>query len=270
VAPGAFGNYFEDTWIMNSRIVWNGTTANNPIAFNFGSVQSQVSRLGAYSDNLDATSPQGHTLSYNQALNINIFAQPTTNFNINTSTGLMTIPAGDTATQVPDNTAGNVGADKAFSGNILSSDGSFVEFDWMFDGVNTAVNNAPDVNDGSLSGAPGTLFNFLFTITDPEGDTTAFDPGFFAILGPMPAIAPIFNNLTGQFTWNSLGSALGTYIFQVRGRDLPGNLTDVGSLTINLTSVAPPPGTIPEPASILVHGGLLGSFVIGSILRRRR
>jgi hypothetical protein len=253
---------------MNSAIVWNGTTATKPIDFNFGSVQSQVSRLGAYSDNLDATSPDGLTLSYNQNLNLNINSQ-IPGFTVNTSTGLMTIPAANTPS-ITDNTSNggqNVGADAAFSGNIIASNGSFVEFDWMFDGVDAAVNNAPDVNDGALSGVVGTLFNFLFTITDPDGDPTSFDPGFYAVLGPTPAISAVFNDLTGMFSWDSTGSPLGTYIFQVRGRD-SGNLTDIGSLTINVQ--APPPnGAVPEPASVLVHGGLLGFSLVGTILWRK-
>jgi hypothetical protein len=272
VATGGVGNWLESDFTMNSRIVWDGSTANNPIAFNFGSVQSQVSRLGAYSDNLDATSPTGLTLSYNQNLNQNITFQPTPSFLVNTSTGLMTIPAGETPLIVDHAQAQNTGADAAFSGNILSSDGSFVEFDWMFDGVNAAINNAPDVNDGSNSGVVGTLFNFLFTITDPEGETLgsglSFDATLFGILGPVPAIAPVFNALTGQFSWDSTGSALGQYIFQVRGRD-SGNLTDVGSFTVDLLQVGPP-GAVPEPAALLVHGGLATCGLLGWIVWRRR
>jgi hypothetical protein len=277
VSPEAGDNWLEDSWQMDSGIVWNGSTANVPIAFNFSSVQSQVNRNGAYSDNLDATSPSGLTLTYNQNLNLNITGQPTPGFNINTTTGLMTIPAGPTeAGSVDDNTSFgglNVGADKAFSGNIVASDGSFVEFDWMFDGVDgTTANLAPDVNDGANSGVVGTLFNFLFTITDPEGETLgsglSFDATLFGILGPVPAIAPVFNALTGQFSWDSTGSALGQYIFQVRGRD-SGNLTDVGSFTVDLLQVGPP-GAVPEPAALLVHGGLATCGLLGWVVWRRR
>ncbi|MCC6493263.1 MAG: hypothetical protein IT424_09600 [Pirellulales bacterium] len=275
VATGGRGNWSEGSWTMDSAILWDGSSANTPIDFNFASVQSQVSRLGAYSDSLHATSPAGLTLTYNQALNLSINSQPTPSFSVNTTSGALSIPAGETPL-ITDNTTlsgQNVGADAAFSGNILASDGSFVEFDWMFDGVDSAVNNAPDVGNGSDSGIVGTLFNFLFPITDdtdtfPGGGLT-FDLGFSAILGPVPAIAPIFNAATGAFSWDSAGSALGTYIFQVRGRD-SGNLTDVGSFTVDLIRVRPPNGVVPEPMSILVHGGLAASGFLALAVSRRR
>jgi hypothetical protein len=259
VATGGLGNWLESDFTMNSAIVWNGSTASNPIAFNFGSVQSEVSRLGAYSDNLDATSPDGLTLSYNQNLNQNITSQ-VPGFVVDPSTGGLSIPAANTPSIVDHAQAQNIGADAAFSGNIIASDGSFVEFDWMFDGVDAAVNNAPDVSDGVLADVVGTVFNFLFAITDP-GDTTSFDPGLFAILGPSPVLAPIFDHLTGLLTWDSAGSAPGQYIFQVRGRD-SGNLTDVGSVNI---TVQQSNNVVPEPGSLLVHGGLILSTVLGSL-----
>jgi hypothetical protein len=274
IASGGRANWSESTWTMNSTLVWDGSSANTPIAFNFASVQSQVSRLGAYSDNLDATSPSGHTLSYNQVLNQSINFQPTPSFLVDPTTGLMTIPSGETPLITDNTTLGgaNVGGDAAFSGNILSSDGSSVEFDWMFDGVDSAINNAPDVGDGSDFGVVGTIFNFLFPITDPEGETLgmglSFDPGLFGILGPVPAIAPIFDHLTGLLTWDSTGSALGTYIFQVRGRD-SGNLTDVGSYTVDLVNVSAP-GVVPEPASIIVHGGIALCGLGGALVARRK
>ncbi|RIK72850.1 MAG: hypothetical protein DCC67_18640 [Planctomycetota bacterium] len=270
VASGGRANWSESNWTMNSAIVWNGSSAANPIAFNFGSVQPEVSRLSSYSQNLNATSPDGLALSYNQNLNQNINFQPTPSFLVNTSTGLMTIPSSETPLITDNTTLGgqNVGADAAFSGNIVAANGSFVEFDWMFDGVDAqGVNNAPDVADGALANIVGTVFNFTFTASDPDGDPVTFDPGLFAILGPVPAIAPVFNNLTGLLTWDSAGSALGTYIFQVRGRD-PGNLTDIGSLTVTLRR--PQQGVVPEPASLLVHGGLLACGLLGAVWHRRK
>jgi hypothetical protein len=270
VASGGLGNWVESSWNLDSRLVWDGTGGAKPIDFNFASVQSQVNRSSFYSDNLDATSPDGLMLSYNQNLNLNITSQIPA-FTIDPNTGQMFIAAGFPGTQsITDNTTlsgQNVGADAAFSGNIVASDGSFVEFDWMFDGVNQTANLAPNVSDATFSGAPGTLFNYVFTITDPNNDSPlTFDAGFFSILGPGAAIAATFNHLTGQFSWDSTGSAPGTYIWQVRGRD-PGGLTDVGSITINL--VAQGDSAVPEPASFLIMVGMVG-LVGGTSLARRR
>lgn len=267
VDEGGLANWSESWFTMDSRIVWDGSTAASPINFNFASVQPEVSRLGSYSDNLGAVSPDGLSLSYNLNLNESInFLVPGLTVD---STGQLSIPGANTPS-ITDNTSNsgqNVGADAAFSGNILASDGSSVEFDWMFDGVDSAINNAPEVSDGNLQDIVGTIFNFMFSITDPDGDPTSFDPGLFASLGPTPAIAPVFNYLTGQLTWNSAGSAPGTYIFQVRGRD-SGNLTDVGSLTVDLQQQQN--GAIPEPGSLLVHAGLFVFALTSSMFRRRR
>ncbi len=264
VRPGTGGNWTENTWDLNTRIVWDGQNAANPIAFNFAGIQPEVNRNTFYTDNLNATSPDGLSLTYNNNLNLNIFAQPTATFSID-STGQLFISAAETPS-VLDNQF-NVGADRAFSGNVIASNGSFVEFDWMFDGVDQAVNNAPEVSNTTVFGAPGTLFNYVFTITDPDGDTPlTFDSGFFSILGPAAALPATFNALTGAFSWDSTGSAPGTYIWQVRGSD-PGGLTDVGSITIHLAAQQDP--AVPEPASFLILVGMVG-LVGGTSLARRR
>jgi hypothetical protein len=230
-------------------------------------VQPEVNRNTSYSQSLNAASPDGIVLTYNQNLNQSINFQPTPSFLINTTTGVMTIPSSETPLIVDNLNSQGAGADAAFSGNILAANGSFVEFDWMFDGVNqTVVNNAPVVSDGMLSGVIGTVFNFLFTITDPDGDPVSFDPGLFAILGPTPAIAPTFDHTTGMLSWDSAGSPLGNYIFQVRGRD-DGNLTDVGSVSVNVVGAT---GVIPEPASLLVHAGLTCCAMLGAAWWRRK
>lgn len=244
-------------WQMDSRIVWNGTTANAPILFNFTSVQPEVLRGANYSDNLGATSGSGHTLTYNGALNG--IPQQAVGLTINPTTGQLTIPAASTA-QYADNPI-NAGADQAFSGTILSSDGSFVEFDWLFDGVDSTSNQAPDVDDVVINALVGQTINQTVTGTDPDGNPLTWD--LLSSFGPCGAINPTFDPQTQQLSWDSTGCGVGTYIFNVRASD--GSLTDVGTVTVNLST-----GTtaVFEPATLLTFGaGLLG---IGAVARRRR
>jgi len=218
---------------MNSRIRWDGSSANTPITFNFSAVQIEVVRGQDYAGNLSAVPAPGITLSYDQSLNQSITSQPP-GFSINTSTGALSIPAASTATYL-DNTAGNAGADYAFSGNIIASDGSKVEFDWMFDAVSTgSANRAPDANNAMVNATVGQTVTHTFTGSDPDGNALTWS--FNQILGPggaAPLIAPTFNAATQQLTWNTTGSATGTWSLQVQARD-PGGLTDIGVLTVNL------------------------------------
>ncbi len=133
---GGIINAAESQWTMNSSIAYNGSTANKPIQFNFSAVQPEVIKGADYNGNLGAVAGPGLTLSYNQTLNENINSQPP-GFTVNAATGALHIPAASTAGYL-DNPSGNVGADYAFSGNILASDGSSVEFDWLFDASPTA------------------------------------------------------------------------------------------------------------------------------------
>ncbi|MCH9671553.1 MAG: hypothetical protein K0U93_08915, partial [Gammaproteobacteria bacterium] len=118
---------------LSSTIVWDGVNANTPILFDFAGVQNEVVRGANYSQNLNALSGSGHTLTYDAALNDTRFNQPP-GFAINAATGEMTIPSINTATFL-DNASGNTGADYYFSGTIKSSDGSLVTLDWLFDSV---------------------------------------------------------------------------------------------------------------------------------------
>jgi len=256
---GGIINAAESDWTMNSAISWNGSTANAPILFNFSAIQPEVVRGANYSDNLGATSGSGQTLTYNQNLNQNINSQPP-GFTINPTTGQLTIPAASTATYL-DNPTGNVGADYAFSGNIIASDGSSVEFDWLFDAVNTAGNLAPDVDDVVINALVGSTINHTVTGSDPNGDPLTWSlDSFSALCGA----APSFDPSTQGFSWNSTGCAPGTYIAQIRASD--GSLTDVGSVTINLATNGQT--TVFEPATLLTFGaGLVG---LGVMSRRRR
>ncbi len=249
-------------WEMNSRIVWDGSTANTPISFDFATVQPNVQRGNTYVQNLNAVGGPGITLTYDNDLNLNgggNFTQ-TPGFTINSSTGVMTIPAADTA-GLTDNTS-NDGADYFFSGNIKASDGSFVEYDWLWDAVASTGNNlAPAVDDVIINALVGDNISHIMTAIDPEGDPLTWDLLSF-LDGGLANNAPTFNPLTQLFEWDTTGSAVGQYIANIRAND--GSITDVGTITLNLTTGGnppppPPPTNVPEPGILaLLSMGLLG------------
>ncbi len=241
-------------WKMNSRIVWDGASTNTPISFDFATVQPNVQRGNTYTQSLNAIGGPGITLTYDNALNLNgggSFTQ-TPGFTIDPATGVMTIPAVDTTTMT-DNPS-NPGADYMFSGNITASDGSFVEYDWLWDAVNATgpQNKAPVVNNIVINALVGDNISHIMTATDPENDPLTWDMISF-LGGGMNT--PTFNALTQQFMWNSTGSAAGSYIANIRAND--GSLTDVGTITINLASNTNT--SVPEPGILaLLSLGLLG------------
>lgn len=259
-------NTASNTWTMNAAIFWNGNSANTPILFNFSNVQPEVLRGAAYSGNLGALAGAGVTLTYDQVLNSGIFSQPQ-GFTIDPNTGALSILASATTlANYPDNPS-NAGADKAFSGNIKASDGSFVEFEWLFDGVNALSNLAPNINDQIINALVGDNINTVMTATD---DGLPLIPGALSwtdigLLSPQGSCsnAPVFNIATQAFTWNTANCAAGNYLYQVQVSD--GEKTDFGTLSINLR---PGQVNVPEPATLALFG--LGALGLGAFSRRRK
>ena len=257
-------NSFSNSWQLDSRILWNGTTANAPILFNFSNVQPEVLRGTAYAGNLGAISGSGLTLSYDQVLNPGITSQPA-GFTVNAATGALAITAAATNGASYVDNVSNVGADAFFSGNIKASDGSFLEFEWVFDGVGVLSNLAPTVNDQIINALVGDTVSTTVTGTDdgqPNATLTWADIGLLGSLGTC-VNAPTFNTATQAFTWNTTGCAVGQYIYQVQASD--GSKTDNGTITIN---VGRQTNQVPEPGILSLLGlGALGLFAAS---RRRK
>lgn len=252
-------NVGSASWTMNSAIRWDGSTANAPILFDFSSIQSEVVRTAPlYSDNLGAIAGAGLTLSYNS--NTNGFSGQPPGYSVNAATGQITIS--DPSLLTNENIS-NLGADYAFSGNILASDGSFVQFDWLFDAVNQGTNLAPNVNDAVIYALAGDVVTYTVTATDPNNDPLTWDMVNF--FGPAGALSPTFDPLTQLLSWDTTGLSNGD-VLQALIRASDGSLTDVGIMIINIgcppndpTCGTTTPPSVPEPGTLLLLSiGLLG------------
>ena len=184
------------------------------------------------------------------------------------SSGTISMPL-TTTSAIADNSS-NDGADIAFSGEINSSDGSSVEFVWVFDATDNApdVNNAPSVGDVTVNAVVGDLISETVTATDPDGDTVTLS--FNGFNGPLGAVgnSTFLDNGddTGLFTWDSTGFAPGTYIALIQGTD--GFVTDVGQVTVNLRMGAQQVPPVPLPASVFFV--MAGMAALGGLGMRRR
>ena len=245
------GHNFSGNFELTGAIFWDGQTANAPILFDFASVSNEVVSGADYDQNLNAV---GVGLTYDQVLNVGIAGQPP-GFTVDPMTGAMHIPGASTGTY--NQNANNDGADYAFSGNIKATDGSFVEFDWVFDVVTAASNLAPNINDIVINGLVGDTFNGVMTGADPEGNMLTWFQQSLIGAG-INAANFTFNALTQAFSFNTTGLNVGQYIANIGASD--GALNGFGSITFNLTNPTTPPTGIPEPSAFLLFllaGGLL-------------
>ncbi|MDF2177043.1 hypothetical protein P2G88_02100 [Aliiglaciecola sp. CAU 1673] len=251
--PNAGGGYGT-----TSTIFWDGSTANAPIIFDLESVQQEVVRGSAYSDNLDAL---GVGLTYDDTFLATGMGSQATGYSIDAS-GQISISGASTATY-SDNVF-NPGADQAFSGKISATDGSNVEFVWLFDAVDVGSNQAPSITDVVINALVGDTINHTLVVSDPNGDpvTVSFD-NFVGVGGVMPGNA-LFNTGTLDFSWDSSGFGVGQYKATFTASD--GSLTDQGSITINLSRA--PNGQVPAPASLFLAA--TGLLALAGVRRKKK
>ena len=251
--PNAAGNYGT-----TSTIFWDGTNANTPIIFDLENIQQEVVRGAAYSDNLDAI---GNGITYDDTSLAAGVTSQAIGFSIDAS-GQINIGAAATGGYLDNPNSNSLGADQAFSAQINAADGSSVQFDWLFDAVGTASNNAPQITDLIVNALIGDTIGETIVATDPDGDPVTVS--FNSLFGP-GGIAPgnsLFDSSTLGFSWDTTGFAVGSYIATFNASD--GSLTDQGTIRINLTTRVgnpnPNPVSAPSGTAVLAIGllGLLG------------
>jgi hypothetical protein len=121
-------------FVLNSRIMWKGAPAGvtHPIALDLRELNVNVVRGQAYRAKLAASSPSQLRLAFDLELVENIKRLPP-GLKIDADAGLMVIDEASTK-KYADNPH-QPGGDMAFCGTVRASDGSFVQFEGMFDGV---------------------------------------------------------------------------------------------------------------------------------------
>jgi hypothetical protein len=275
--PGVEGSN-SSSYGVNASIVWDGQTANTPIVFDLEQVQQEVVRGVAYNNALGAASGNGQGLTYSTSTTANTGVTSNPDTYAISAAGVIQIDAGvqngaeelglGTGTyDLRDNTQPSApNADHAFEGTITNGDGSFVEFYWVFDGVtNTGQNNlAPTVSDVVVNAVVGDTINQLMTATDPNtGDTLTLVLQSFTGSGESFGPTSGTNPVSGTFNWDTTGFAPGTYTGVFQASD--GSLTDLGTLTINLTTGIP---GVPLPAGMVLM--LTAMAGIGGLRMRKR
>ena len=119
----------------------------------------------------------------------------------------------------------------------------------------------PDLQDDVVSNVdannPGLISRFFKNVGGSAGFSIQFDsyvpaPG---IPGTGPAIPAYVDPPTQKFTWNTVGSPIGTYKWLVTGTNNYGS--DQASLTINIT--------VPEPSAAMLF--LLASLPPFGVIR---
>lgn len=226
-----------------SRIYWDGKTASTPIQFNLNNIQQEVGRNAPYSANLGAVSASGVSLSYAETLSRGISSQPA-GYSISSSGNLEITDAGTSA--ITDNTS-NTGADVAFSGEIEGSDGSSIEFAWVFDAVDEV--NVPEVENQVINALVGDGISTTVVASDPDDEMLTFDLVNF--LGPAAGTGDVsFDPMTQLFQWDSTGFVESQYVASVRATNASG-FSDTGTITINLSDDERPVG-VPAPGTLLL------------------
>jgi hypothetical protein len=118
-----------------------------------------------------------------------------------------------------------------------------------------AINNV-------IANDPGMVMGTFMTTNGADSwhdfQFLSYTPGFGGS-GIGPAVPATFDPSTQKFAWTTLGSAPGTYLWQVSATNLFG--TDSGTIRVLITA-------IPEPATLSLVG--LCMFTGYSLVRRRR